>query len=321
MKYIICVILILILCVPFVGCKSIEIAPIEFEYGSYAQRTNVSFELMNVNASIANGSDKALALEHLIQVADTNLQNSTNVARISFAEGEAYTGGIGGKMAMRMLMLKHGGAFYYETAGSLYEANPAAGLTAGKIFVDQASREYSSDIETFYLQSPNHKGKPQMTEEFPYFNNTYRKVKVVTENIEERDNPFELTKFVFNRNTVLLDSIEIYYNSSIGLYTLTFELNLEDKEARDEATERPRSELREKGSEDLEYVYYKYSIELWDNGLIRTVTAEESWLGSISVFIFPSITGSSESTVVDYYSWDVADSEYLETIDLSWIDS
>lgn len=315
-------VLIMVICtISFCSCKPIDIATVELNYGNYEQRyDNVNFALQSLNADIIEGSDKALAMEHMLSVADTNLQNSVNVARLAFAEGEAYTGGVGGTMAMRMLYLKHNGAYYYEDAGSLYKANPAAGLSAGKIFVDQASREYSPDLETFYKQNPKYKGKPQMTENFPYFANEYKKAKLSTTSFEERENSEDfgkLTNFVFNRNTVKADTINIGYISGSQLYTLSFELNLEDEAARNEATEKPRAKLREQGSDNLEYVYYKYIIEIWDNGLIRKVVAEESWLGTINVF-FMELTGSSHSISKEYYSWDPSDSAYLEQLDLSW---
>lgn len=313
-------ILLLILIVNFSACKKIEINPIELDYGHYEMRYDAEYQLMSLNSNIINDDNKSLAMEHILCVADTNLQNAPYISKITFAEGEAYTGGIGGKMIMRMLMLKHNNAFYYEAAGSLYEANPAAGLQAGKIFIDQASREYSADMETFYKQNPKYKGKPTMTDDFPYFSIDYRKAKLETMTMDEREDKDyfgKLTNFVFNSNTVKHDSIAINYIEADGLYTLSFELNLEDEAARQEATQVPRDKLREQGSEDLEYVYYKYTMEIWDNGLIRTVTAEESWLGTIDVF-FLHLNGSSESVAKDYYSWDPSDSAHIESLDTSW---
>lgn len=310
------------------SCDPVVVVPVDIDHGNYEKRfDDVGFNVMGIDATIAKGEDKIAAMEHLLLVAETNWDNADHVAKISSGSGEAYTGGMGGKMTVRSLYLRNNDSFYYQTAGRITEAEPAAGLSAAQAMLDQGRREYSPDMVTFYQQEPGSKGTPTMTETFPYFTCDYTKKALQTFDEEGwkqernvKDKIGEFTSFIFNGDTVKHDSVEVTYNETFKYYTLYFELNLEDETARDLATEFPRATLRKiANSNNIEYSLYKFTMEIWDNGLIRSIATEESWSGQISVWIM-TLNGSSASTNKDYFSWDPDDSSYENNnIDLSWI--
>lgn len=311
------------------GCKPIVVPPITIDYGNFEKRFDeVGFEVMDIEDSIAKGSDKMAAFVHLMEVAETNWDSADYLAKFTDGSGEAYTGKIGGKMTGRSLYLRNPSSFYYIFGSMLTESNPKEGLPAAQAMLNQCRREYSSDMKTFYQQEPKNNGKPTISYEFPFFSCDYTKAKVESFNAEEwkikrenKDKIGEFTSFVFDEQTVLADSISIEYKEEYGYYTLYFELNLEDKEARDRATEFPRKILRDIAqSNDIEYRVYNLTMEIWDNGLIRSIETEESWEGSIKVWILPTLHGSSSSSTKDYYSWDPKDCEYASYgLDIDWI--
>jgi hypothetical protein len=334
-KFIALAVIVMLLAVGFLaGCKSEEEPPdINIEgIGSYLTKfDDVSFDNMPINASIVQGSDKVAAFMHIMEVATTNWERADYVAKISSGGGEAYTAGMGGKMKVRSRYIRNNDTFYYEIAGRIYEANPPAALDAAQGMLNQGRREYSPDMETFYQQEPGNKGDPMMKEEFPFYSCDYSKGDLETFNKEQwkeekqvKEKIGEFTSFVFNGDTV--KDIEIDYDDDEEYYTLKFALNLEDEEAREIATEFPRASLRKIADpkdeipEDkkIQYKKYEYTMQIYDNGLIRTISTEESWEGLLKVWIF-ELEGSSQSKNTDYYSWDPEDCS-LEDIDFDWID-
>jgi len=298
----------------------------DINYGNYDKLfDDVDFQVIAINEEIAQGTDKVAAFEHILEVAETNSKNATCYAKVSQGGGEAYTGGVGGSMNARSRYIKNDGGFYYEIAGHIYASEPAAALPFAQDMLDQGRREYSRDMTTFYQQEPGGKGSPTMKTEFPYYTMSYPTDTEIesfdVEGWKEERNIREIgefTSFVFAEDTV--KDIEVTYDEENEMYTLSFALNLEDETARNKATEFPRASLRKIAkSDDIEYSVYKYTMKIWENGLIRSISTEESWSGTISVWIL-TLEGSSTSTNIDYYSWDPEDCS-LDDIDLSWVPS
>jgi hypothetical protein len=298
------------------ACDPEEVLPVDIEYGNFEKDfSDTTFSVTPIDSAIALGADKLTAMEHLLTVIDTNLENADHYASFSDGSGEAFTGGMGGTMTVRSMFIKNDSSFYYEIAGRLIECEPAVGKDAAQIMLNQCRREGSSDMVTFYLQEPGNAGSPTLIDAFPGFTNTFpsntdvesfdEEGYMTDRNIKERVGEF--TNFTFSRDTVLESSVNITHDDEFGFYTLQFSLNLDDTAARDLATDFPRKSLRTVAqSDDIEYSVYDMTIEVWDSGLIRKLNSEESWSGSITVLWF-TLEGSSHSLNTVYYSWDPED--------------
>lgn len=315
--------------VMFVGCdNAIVIAPVELDYGNFEKRyDDVDFDLVSFDTAIINGADKVAALEHMLNVAITNYDNADHVAKIAMGSGEAFTGGMGGKMTVRSIYMRNDVSYYYQIAGLITEASPSEGLSAAQIMLNQERREYTADGVTFYQQEPtNNKGKPAMITDYPYMTCDYSKGTLQNFDLEAfkverniKEDVGEFTSFVFNGDTISEDTIEITFDEEFGIYTLKYSLNLADETARNTATEFPRTALREiSNSDNIEYKKYDVTMEIWDSGLIRSYATDESWEGSITVWVI-HLDGSSTSYNKDYYSWDPDDCDYAGNgIDVAW---
>ena len=326
----------------FASCADNEdVGDVEIDRGKFARRIDaddLSFNVMSINSAIAQGDDELGAILHLMEVAEHNYLNADYLARISLGGGKADAAGLKGKMAGRSFYLREYDKEYSQTIGRVYEGEPQQLLGAAQKLLDQAKRSYTinrGDLnnEVTYIQEPKSSGLPTMLEEFPYASCDYSKakLKIINKDNREDEESFhlkhkgELTNFVISRESIVGDTYSISYNKSAKLYTAVFEIDLSTEEARNAFTERPRASLRKTaGSDDLEYIKYKVILELWDNGLIRTISTEESWEATLNLTSFAKPSGSSQSTNVDYYSWDDDDAEIEEYVKdgyicLEWI--
>jgi len=286
---------------------------------------------MAINTAIAQGSDQVQAVLHLMEVAEHNYYTAINCARISLGGGSALAAGLTGKMEVRSLYVREGDVSYSQTIGRVYEGDPQSLLGAAQLILDQGKRTYTINRnkanQIIYRQEPKNKGNPTMKTSFPYAEcdfNKAKEIKIIDANSVDEDDfslkyKGELTNFKINASTLKADSCSIVYNEDDELYTVVYEIDITNEDA----VERPRASLRKSSSSsNLEYLKYKVTMELWDNGLIKTYSTEEEWAGTLKLGL--SFEGASESKNTDYYSWDDDDceiEEYVEDgiIDLDWV--
>lgn len=302
----------------------------DFVYRNYGVRFNdVGFTVTPINAEIAQGNDVAAAL-HLLDVVHANMLAADYLASASVGGGSASSSlfDMCGSLQFGDIYIRDNGAFYSQSVARVTEANsssPVDLLKLAQALLDQSDRKYSPDGETFYVQkAKGSKAVCRMIEDYPFGSSDFStgsvEVFTLAQYMEEefiyRDYR-ELSNFVFTADTILADSVSITYED--GLYTLNFEVNLEDTSARDIATEYARANMREAAtSTDLEYALYKVTLEIWDNGLIRKYTKEESWAATLSIGPLKP-NGASHSITSIYYSWDPADCTFSgNNIDISW---
>jgi hypothetical protein len=288
---------------------------------------------MEIDEDTAQGSDTMAALLHLFTVAEHNYYRAKHVARISLGEGSASAEDIlSGKMAVRSFMVRDGDRVYSQTVGRVYEGTEAL-LSAARMVLDQGKRtltvNFRTDNEITYKQEPKNSGDPDIqVEDFPYARCNFNKdkVKTIDKNTPDEDDfslkyKGELTNFKIDSSTIVDGSYSVEYMDDDDIYKIVFEVDV----ANDKAVERPRASLRKSAnSDDLQYKKYKVIMELWDNGLIRTYKTEESWEGTLKLIGNKGLNGKSESTNVDYYSWDRDDAnidEYVKEgiLSIDWI--
>lgn len=313
------------------GCfKEDKVIREDFDYRNYGYRyDDVTFTVTPIDSAIASGNDIAAVL-HLLAVAEANLIAANYLASASTGGGTATSSlfNMEGSLEFGDIYVRDNGAFYSQSVARVTEANsssPVNLLSLAQALLDQADRKYSADGQTFYVQKvEGTKATARMIKDYPFGSATFaegvRESFTLAEYMEEeyvKADYRELSNFVFAEDTIDADSVDIKYEN--GMYTFTFEVNLDDAASREKATEHARANMREASkSNDLEYGLYRVTIEMFDNGLIAKYTKEESWIATLNIGPLKP-NGASQSETSIFYSWDPADCTFaVNGIDISW---
>lgn len=325
--------LVIMVTITFTGFKTKDVAKISetINYKNFGVRyDNVNFDATPINAENVASKDVSAAL-HILDVVDKNLKAANNVAYASTGSGTASSSlmNMSGALDYGIIFIKDNGAFYLQSAADVTDVNSNAGATFSKLtkgLLDQAERRYSPDGKTVFVQKvKGKKGNAKVFNSFPFCSADYNQGKIKKYSLQEYYNKeyiksdfSETSNLVFSKNTIAPESIKLDYKD--GLYKLSFDLNLKSKGARDEATKFARPMLREMtDSKDLEFNVFKVDVEVWDSGLVRKYTREESWEGHLELPLNLKPKGLSQSTASIYYSWDPANCSIKgNKIDLSW---
>lgn len=313
----------------------------EIGRGNFAQRVDaddLSFDVIPIDSTIAKGADQLAAVIYLMGIAESNYFNADYLAKVSLGGGSAIAAGLTGKMTVRSLSIREGDTSYSQSIGRVYEGDPQGLLGAAQMLLDQGKRTYTincgdEDEEVSYRQEPKNKGNPAMTDTFPFATCNFAAADLETIDKEHPDeeNDFhlkyngELTNFVISTDSILPESYSVVFDDEKGCYTVIFEIDVRTQDSRNAYTDRPRASLRKSAtSSDLEFKKYKVTMEMWDNGLIKTYSTEEEWEATLELTSFIKPNGASESKSTDYYSYDEDDCEiedYVEEgfISLDWI--
>ena len=304
----------------------------DFSYRSYGLRYDkVSFKNRPVNSEIAAGNDSTAKVLHFLDIINYNLITADYLAAISVGGGTASSDllNIKGGLKYGHVYVRDRGRFYLQSVAKVTEATSSLNinlLSLTQNLLNSAERKYSPDGKIFYLERvKGGHSNAKLLYSYTYGWADFRKGEHKVLNLAEykaeefiyRDYR-ELNNFVLTPDTIRRDSIRISYKD--GLYTFTFRVNLEDGVSRDKATKYARAHLREVSkSEDLEYILYKVTIEMWDNGMIRKYTKEESWKASLKLPLGIRPSGCSYSLTSVYYSWNPADCTFkTNNSDISW---
>lgn len=287
----------------------------DFSYLSYNQRFDeVSFKNKKIDYYIVSKKD-INAILYILDIAEYNLTNSDTMSYITFCNGHANTNilDMKGSLEYKSILIKDNNRFYqecYSKVISVDSRNNSDILDLTKSILDKASKRYSPDGNNVYVKDVNGiKAKVKQKNSYPYGTADYTKSKTTRYNLNEykrkeyiRSDIYELTNIVINKDTVSNKSIKINYKN--GLYKISFEINLKDKNKRDIATKFAKQNLRDKAhSKDIEYNRYRIEFEIYDNGLIKKFTRYESLSGTLSLGLF-NPKGSAQSQTVCYYNWN-----------------
>ena len=303
----------------------------EINYKNYGVRyDNVGFTLTPIDKTKMEKKDVTAAL-HLLDVVNKNLANADYFAFCSTGYGTARSSlmSMSGSLDYGVIYIKDGKSMYYQSAADVVEFNSSAGsrlsnLTQG--LLDRAERKYSPDGKTFYVQKvKGNKAKIKVLNKYPFSDadynvgetqklslNEFKKQEYVAANVNE------LTNMLFTKDTILDKSVAINYSG--GIYRLAFTVDLSNNTLRDKATKYARGMLRDLvESNDLEFNHFRVNLEVWDNGLVRKFTREESWKGTINLPLNLKPEGISKSSAAIWYNWNPADCKIKDNkIDLSW---
>lgn len=275
-------------------------------------------ELALINAGLDEDATEAevkTAVLALFNAADRVQREANLVFTISDGGGYAKSGAEG-YMTVRGFYFRNGNSYYSQSAGEVTDANvgPIAATTIARNMLDQLSRTYTADMQTFYREKAEegkYANKPDVSayDHFPYVTADFARCTSETFNHEEwieeariLNNVGELSNFDFNVNAI--KDAEISHNTDEHFYQLKFSLDTSNKDdAYVDVVNFAREGLREaSNSDDLDYVVYDVIMEVWDNGYIRSFSSVENWEATLN--ILGGIHGVSDSSNVTVYYWD-----------------
>ncbi len=320
------ILLIAIISVTTVGCKKPEPIipnPLDIDAGSRpdVESQILSAELALINAGLeADASEAEIeeAVLSLFYAADRVQRQSEFLFKISDGNGYAKTGAEG-YMTVRGFYLRNGTSFYSQSAGEVTSANVGTVIpNATKVarnMLDQLNRTYTDDMQTFYREKAadgEAAKRPNVSasDKFPYVSADFGDCDSETFNMEQwmveariLEEEGELTNFAFVPEAI--KNAAIFYNADEKFYRIDFELDTSNKnEAYNNVVAKPRDGLREAStSDDLDYVVYKLSLEVWDNGYIRSISSTENWEATLKIS-FIKLKGVSDSQNITKYYWD-----------------
>lgn len=308
-----------------IGCKKDPFIPdkLNVEEGSKPNFVNkiLPDELTLINAGLESGATEAeikTAVLALFDAADRIQREAELLFTISDGGGYAKTGAEG-YMTVRGFYFRNGSGYYSQSAGEVTSANVGAVNAIGpaRNMLDQLSRTYTADMQTFTREKAA-KGskakKPDVTaygDDFPYVKVDFSGCTKNEYNLEDwkvearvLNQVGELSNFDFKADAI--KDAEISYDDDEEFYTISFALDTGKKgtQAYDDVVNFARAGLREAStSDDLDYVVYNMTLEVWDNGYIRSVSSVENWEATLQISMF-NIKGVSDSQNITFYYWD-----------------
>jgi hypothetical protein len=284
-----------------------------------------------IDKSIADKGD-ARAAEHILQVVDANLSAAPHYSFYSRGGGSAVSSfmDMSGELEYGIIFLKDNGAMYMQSGAHVTRLSSSAGeklSNAVKGVIDQAERHYSPDGKTFYIQRvKGFKAKTKVFDRFPYSASNFSASKVEEMTKEEycrsqcvRKDIFELSNIVMDASTI--DPASVKLDRKDNLYRLSFSINLDDAGIREKATRYARGFLRSiSNSDDLQFKVFKVYMEVYENGLIKKYTREESWGGTLKLGMGFRPDGVSKSANSFHFTFDPVKCKIKGNgIDTSWI--
>lgn len=318
-------------CVLFSAClKNEKSSDILLDYGSFNKRVDVkdlTFTPKTIDKKFIDNSNKLQGILHIMDVVEYNVQNTDHLLRLALGDGSGtsdFGTELTGNMKVRSLTAIEDKFYYYAQSGVVYSSDPESLLGVSKLILEQCKRVYSNDnYENSIEQDQGNSGKPVLIDKFPYFSDSidkkYKKVKnPISYHLKHKK---ELTNFKIDENSFIENSLSLEYDSKEKLYKIAFNLDCKN----DKVVFKPRELLRKcSKSKDLEYNYFNVKLEVYDNGLLKSFTADESWEATINLGLL-AIKGASKSLNTDYFSWDPKDSNFEQLkkdgiINLDWID-
>ncbi len=318
-------IIILIICLPVLSsCKGKEtIVDEEFSYSYYNLRYDYSYPLTAIEPDLALSSDYSTAFDYLIETVKSNLTLLPYASRIAVMQGNTTPGKMGSlSMIASSIFIFNTDSWYFHNMTKISASNPDFLLPLMQPSLDTASRHYWSEGQKVTIQEPAKRSDILVKADFPYTACDFTKGKIYSRDISNtmdyKAEFVSLGNFMLSSETVDISTLRIS-KSEHGYYTVSFELDLSDQTAKDSSTFIQREIFRKMSKIDsLEFDKVNFTLEVWSNGLPKSILAYEEWSGPFRVLLL-DMTIKSMSNTAYYYSYHPDDADYAsQNIDISW---
>ena len=269
---------------------------------------------------------------YLYHLANTNAQLLDFFAYISEGNGHADVTSNGlslrGNMEVRDYFFKDNAKKYFETIGVVMSGeNLSDGkdittlLGAVRLILNYAERNYTQDGVTFYKQRKSGADvvdentikdfNPPSTD---YVN--WDKIKKTAkfdkkswyEEDKIRNHHYEIDNADIKPE--YLKNAQVTHNKKEGFYEVYYEVIPTSP-----ALELGRQSLRKStGSKNLDYVYQKVSFSVWEDGVFRMYSTDNSWKADIAIF-----KGVSQNKYSRYFTYNRESVKKLAIPNVEWI--
>lgn len=267
-----------------------------------------------------------------------NLANA-NLAKVDYYANKATGNGVAtitigedasGSMEVREVRIKDGAAMYMETMGEVVSGRLGDGgnssliVSACRALLDYGNRKYTPDGVTMYRQEggtscldPNYSLNNFYTDQ-PYINwDECDDVESMTIQDFMKDEYYRNSYFETNSseiNAKTLKEAKVTHNDAEGYYEIELVVDVTTN-ALTLATQSTRNSA---SSDDIVFVYQTIKCEVWDCGLFRYYSTDDSWEGSIKAGIF-SLGGSSVNFWEKYFTYNKEMAPGLQIpTDMTW---
>ena len=329
---------ILLVCFSAIGCdnnkyqgKEVDISYDDFLVKPTAPNlTNVNkVDPTKVTTSHEITEDQAVkeAACYLYHLANDNTQNVNFFASISEGKGIADVthdnSGLRGNMEVRDYYFKDGVAKYFETMGVVMSGeNISDGSDSGLLgfvrgILNYAERNYTADGKTFYKQ------RDKVVDENTIKNFAPPKTNYINWDKAKKGKKFNATDWktedkiryhfyeIDNADiqAKYLKNAKVTHNKKEGFYEVYYEVIPTSP-----ALELGRQSLRKStGADNLDYVYQKVSFSVWEDGVFRMYSTDNSWKAKILTF-----TGASKNHYYRYFTYNRENVNRLAIPNTDW---
>lgn len=266
---------------------------------------------------------------YLYHLANTNAKNVNFAAFISEGKGIADVTSNGlalrGNMEVRDYYFKEGAAKYFETIGVVMSGENLSNgkdieslLGVVRNILNYAERNYTADGNTFYKQRDKVVDENTIKNFAPpqtdYVN--WDKIKKTRKFDSEswraedkiRNHYFEIDNADIQPQ--YLQNAKVTHNKKEGFYEVYYEVIPTSP-----ALELGRQSLRRSlGSDNMDYVYQKVAFSVWEDGVFRMYSTDNSWKAKILTF-----NGASKNHYYRYFTYNREHVKRLAIPNVDWI--
>jgi hypothetical protein len=314
---IITILLILSLTIFFAGCQTFEAFNTDDLYGYFNAYYSPAVEISVIDSSIALQEDQYKATKYIVNLVKANNQLINNASYYTLIEGNMVAGNMGYiNLKGAAFFIHNDNSWYYRQFIKVRDSKPDVIIPIFQSMLDRGSRHYYDYSDTVRIQETSTSSKICGNGEFPYDSCDFSESTDYSLDIEEvtdyGNNYRSISQFEISDDTISDDTCSVSFNE---FYTLVFNLNLDT-----DAENQVRDMMREiSGISNLEYTDVIFTLEVWENGTIKSMTVKENWSGTFNIFLTDLVI-TSETTSVYYYSYNPDDCDYeILNVDLSWV--
>lgn len=287
----------------FVGCDGdpiTNIPPVGFDHDDLGLEPEAAAlegiysidesQVLAQSTELVVDTDVKTTAAYLFNLANNNLCKVNWYANVATGNGTA-TINIGanasGNMEVREVRIKDGAAMYMETMGQVVDGTTEWIVDACRTLLNYGNRKYTPDGKTFYLQDGGRKALSDNSlanfyvEGTNYINwDECDDVRSISVDQFMKEEYYRSNYAETNSSHIAADTLEkasVYYDEEHGYYEIEMVVDV-DSDALELAIASTRNSAN---SDDIVYAYQTIKCQVWDCGLFRYYSTDDSWEGSL----------------------------------------
>lgn len=308
------VLIIVFLCAALVACNKTERAEFELPEGAYPSTlTNlISSENLDVINAALDVNASETAVKDAVMLLYTIANGSRDIAATSLmVQKTDMTPAMDlGYVAMRGFTLKEGDRWFYQFAAQGVSEDETAALFLNAFGSQQLQIGYTKgDGKYYYFKEMSEKPECDCSlTMFPYANFK------VTRSLDlyETEDDFQAARYYLNSQLeinnmnlckeIIKDGAKITYDASAHLYKVEFEVDCVNgnQDLLKEWYACANKDMMDSGNKILGYNYWTATMEVWDNGYVKSFVSDEDRRAGSGSGPFGEIAGGQTTNAYEY---------------------